>query len=398
MGLTVLLGGQIVRILSPGGGPSPALRVARSSRDPRPGAGGESCQGNRKECPMLSRMSRDRISGRVGPIMLWAAVGLLLGGVTGCGGSQPPAEDPSDVAVGDDPDSGSQGGGYARPSSGEVQKGIDRIQAGDFQAAKEVLTAAHQASPEDPQAAYYLGVALEGLDESEAARAAYEKALANDPKLGEASVNLSAILLEAGEADKALEVIESGLGHAPEQPQLLENRGHALLALDRAEAAVQAFEAAQAKAPDNALLRFHLAQALATAGKKQEAVTQAKQAAAAEDPEVVEVSADLLGKLGDFGACVSALDRAIARKPSPALHVRRGLCRHNQKDVAGEKADYEAAKKLDPSYAPAYYYLGQLYKLQKKNQEARAECQKAVELGKDTNIATHAEKCVASLK
>src|SRR5512141_2221907 len=47
------------------------------------------------------------------------------------------------------------------PSNELVKQGMDAIQKQDFAAAKQVLTDAVGKDPKDPQAAFYLGVALE---------------------------------------------------------------------------------------------------------------------------------------------------------------------------------------------------------------------------------------------
>jgi tetratricopeptide (TPR) repeat protein len=96
----------------------------------------------------------------------------------------------------------------------------------------------------------------------------------------------------------------------------------------------------------------------------------------------------LLGAAGGYADCVAAFDRALAAGDHPELRVRRGVCRHELKDEAGAKSDYEAALKLDPKFPPAHYYLGEsLLDAGKKSEgikelDAAAAAAPASEIGK----------------
>src|SRR4051812_30059111 len=79
-----------------------------------------------------------------------------------CGGSSPPPEAPPPPL--DEPSTPPPAADRtAQASSAKVQQGIDAIKAQDFATAKARLTEARAEAPKDPQAAFYLGVALEGL-------------------------------------------------------------------------------------------------------------------------------------------------------------------------------------------------------------------------------------------
>ena len=318
---------------------------------------------------------------------------LLLCACTG--GS--PAKGPDDPPPFDDPKS--DGPGPTAPaSSAKVKQGMDAIQAGDFAKAKEILSAAVADAPNDPQAAFYLGVALENGGDAKGAREKYEKALSLDGKLVEAAVNLSALLLDANETKPALELVEKALKHAPTHPMLLMNRALALEAAGDAAAALVAYGKAVKAQPDNVELRFAHAELLAGAGKKDEALAELRKAAVGADDKLVPAFATLFGKLGAFADCVSSLDKAIGRKAQADLHTRRGVCRHELKDEPGAKSDYEAALKLDPKYAPAHYYLGMHYKTSGKAKEAQAALEKAVELSGGKGVGEAAKKELEELK
>ncbi len=324
--------------------------------------------------------------------------GMILAFAVGACGGGTPAKGPDDTPPPLDGDGNGTAAPVAPASSPKVKQGMEAIQAKDFQKAKELLSAAETEAPNDPQASFYLGVALEGLGDTNGAKEKYKKALSLDPKLSEASVNLSAILLDANDAKGALEVVQAGLKAAPAHPGLLMNRALALEATGDKAGAVDAYAAAVKAQPDNLEARYAYAELLSDAGKNDQAVSELKKLVNADDPKLLEAAANLFGKLNDYADCVGILDKAIQKKPAPDLHTRRGVCRHGMKDDAGAKSDFEAALKLDPNFAPAHYYLGMHYKAAGKTKEAEAELEQAVKSGGDHGVGAAAKKALDELK
>lgn len=320
---------------------------------------------------------------------------VVLAALGACSAATPPPAEP-DPALG----GGEQSAGPAEvapASSSEVQKGIDLIEAQDFEEAKRVLSAAHQAAPNDPQAGFYLGVALEALDETDAALDAYRAALKADSGLVEAAVNASALLLEKKEdAAGALKVAEQGLHAAPNNPSLLTNRALCLESLGRKNEALEAYGKAVEAAPDEHQLRYAYAELLVGAGKNEQAKAELQKLATVS--ELRAPVANLYGRSGDFNACIRVLDAAIGDKPSADLYVRRGACKHGAGDDAGAKADYEKAIDLDPEFAPAHYYLGMHLKEAGNKKQAIASLAKAAELAPDTSLGKRARELAAALK
>ena len=263
----------------------------------------------------------------------------------------PPLDSPSDTPAAKPADA------TEKPSSAKVEQGIEAIKAQDFAKAKELLSAAHKDAPKDAQAAFYLGVALEGLSDGTGASAAYKDALALDPKLTEASVNLAALSLDAKDATGALAVADAGLKSAPKQPDLLLNRALALEGLGKKDESLKAYGAAVAAAPENIELRIAYAELLTAAKDDAKALEQLRAVSTTEDPKLLEQLSQKFGRLHAFADCIAVLDKAIKAADSANLHVRRAVCRHDQKDDAGALSDYEAALKLDEKFAPAHYYL-----------------------------------------
>jgi Tfp pilus assembly protein PilF len=277
--------------------------------------------------------------------------------VQGCGGSAPPKAEPPPPPFAE-PAPKSAALEVVKPSSKLVERGIDAIKAQDFAKAKALLTEARSANPKDSQAAFYLGVALDGLSDAGGATTAYEDALALDPKLTEASVNLSALALDQKNAEAALRVADAGLKFAPKQPDLLLNRALALEATGRKDDARKAYGIAVAASPDNVELRIAYAELLTQAKDDATALEQLRAVSTTSDPKLLEKLAQKFGRLHAFPDCIAALDKAILSADSADLHVRRAVCRHDQKDDAGALSDYQAALKLDDKFAPAHYYLG----------------------------------------
>ena len=324
---------------------------------------------------------------------------LLLGAtLSACAGAPPPAVEAPPPSLDDGAAAPAASSGQAaKPSSQAVEQAIEAIKAQDFAKAKALLSRASSADPKDAQAAFYLGVAAEGLADGPTAAAAYKDALDLDPKLTEAAVNLSALLLDAKDAAGALRAAEIGLKNAPKQPDLLLNRALSLEATGKPAEALKAYGRAVAAAPDNHDLRIAYAELLAANKDDQAALEQLRAVSATEDPKVLEKLSQKFGRLHAFADCIAVLDKAIKSTDQANLHVRRAVCRHDQKDDAGALADYEAALKLDDKFAPAHYYLGKhLCKTDKA--KAAAHFKRAAELASGDDIGKRAAEMAVKAK
>jgi len=327
---------------------------------------------------------------RVGHALAAAAAFAIA---VGCSGSEKPAENPENPPPLDD-----TAPAAVVPDNAQVKQGMDLIQQKKFAEAKEVLSAAYQKNPKDPQAAFFLGVAHQELNELPQAIELFKKALELDPKLVDASINLSALLLDSNDAKGALAVIDAGLKNSPKEKGLLVNRALALQAAGNDDEAVKAFAVAVEVAPDDATLHLEYGRLLGERGRGDEAVEQLRKAGVPEDPAVAGAVANAFGKYKAFADCVGLLDKVLASKPNPDLIVRRGNCRHGAGDDDGARADFEAAAKLDPKFAPAYFYLGMHYKTKGDKKQAEANLTKAAELGAETPLGKAAKKELEELK
>lgn len=328
-------------------------------------------------------------------VVVGSSLWLLL---AACGGSPPAATADNPPPLDDAPASKQpKADAVVAPSNELVKQGMDAIQGQDFAKAKQVLTEATAKDPKDPQAAFYLGVALDGLGDSPGAVAQYKKALELDPKLVEAAVNLSGAQYDQKDAAGALATADQGLKANPKSPELLTNRALALEALGRKDEAMPAFAAAVKAKPGDAQLRITYAEYLAAANKRDEALSELRAAQDVDDPTLLAALGVRFGRLKAYPDCIAALDRAIKLKDSADLHTRRGVCRHDFGDDAGAQADYDAAVKLDEKFAPAYYYLGR--HLEKKDKKRALEAlDKAQKLDPSGPIGKQAKQAADDLK
>jgi tetratricopeptide (TPR) repeat protein len=323
---------------------------------------------------------------RAGQIGIFSAALALCAACASTPPAQAPATEPE--PIGDAPESA---------ASAELNQGVAAIRDGDFVGAKKLLAEFTQKSPNNANGQFYYGVALHNLNETDAAIAAYERALALDPKLGEAWVNLSAVQLDVGRPQEALGVVERGLESQPSNGELLYNRALALKALDRMSDALPAYEKALAANPENAELKYGYAEALLQAGDQAKAKSVLESLISVDQIEILASSARLLGGLKAFDSCVAALNKALNLKLSSELYVQRGLCKHGLKDESGALADFETAVKQDPAFAPAHYYLGMHLKSQGKKAKAKSSLAKAVELSGDSGVGKAAKKALTEL-
>ncbi|HEY3500755.1 MAG TPA: tetratricopeptide repeat protein [Polyangiaceae bacterium] len=313
--------------------------------------------------------------------------------VLGCAGSAPPpAEEPSL----EDPAPASSGAAVPA-SNADVEQGMAALEKQDFAGAKAILEQARKKDPKDAQAAFYLGVALEGVEDKAGAEREYRAALDLDPKLPDPAVNLSQLLLDSGNAAGALTVVDAGLKASPKHPDLLLNRAVALEGGGKKDEALAAYGAAASARPKDYVLHAAYGGLLSESGKSKEAVAELSLAMGSDDPALLASVASVLTKESAFGDCVKAVDKAMAAKKVPALFVRRGICKAGQNDEKGATADYEAALAMDAKFAPAHHYYGLLL-AKKDKKKALEHLDQAVALSGDKGIGPEAKQKAAELR
>jgi Tfp pilus assembly protein PilF len=313
-----------------------------------------------------------------------------------CASSAPPAaEDPSLL---EDPAPGNGATPAAAPASNaDVEQGMAALEKQDFAGAKTILEGARKNDPKDAQAAFYLGIALEGLGDKAGAVKEYKAAVELDPKLPDPAVNASQLLLDENDAAGALAIVDASLKSNAKHPDLLLNRAVALEALGKKEEALAAYGQAATARPKDSMLHAAYGGLLSEAGKSKEAVAELKLALEADDPALLASVASVLTKEGAFPECVQAIEKAMTAKKVPALLVRRGICKAGNKDEKGATADYEAALGMDANFAPAHHYYGLLL-APKDKKKALEHLDKAAAAAGDKGIGPEAKKKAAELR
>jgi len=320
------------------------------------------------------------------PVLLGSSRALALSALflaTACGGGQKKVEDPVDPPLLDQPSETEQA-----PSNAQVAAGRDAIQAKDFAKAETILAKAVADSPEDPQASFYHGVALENLERFDDATSAYSRAIELQPKLIDASVNLSALLLDLEKVDEALAVIDKALEMVPEDMPLKANRALALLQLGKPEAVAAYAELVKAK-PENIDFRFNHATALLITGKEAEGLAALK-----------EIKTDDIGLLSDMESvylklkkpdeCIALWDAALERNNSVEGLAHRARCRLFKKDAEGAERDLRASIALDEEASIGHFYLASLLRKNGKTDEAKKHYEAAAKKDDDFGNAAKA--------
>lgn len=329
-----------------------------------------------------------RVRSRLSAWGIWVLGAAII---PACGGADPAPKTSDDVSLladGDAP-AGSQ--------SPEFEQGLAAIRDERFEEARALFEKVVAAEPRNAQAAFYLGVAQQSLGALSAARASYQKAIQLSPQLADAWVNLTAVLLDAGEAAEAVPVIDRGLAQHPKHPGLLYNRALALSAQRQVQEAVPAFRSALEADPNNVEIKFGYAEALVLAGSKEEGLKLLGELAQSDSPEVLASAGSLLGRLEQFGTCISVFSKAIQRRPAAELYVQRGLCQHGKKDDAAAFADFQKAVEVEPNYAPGHYYAGMHLRMQGKKADAKKALARAVEIAGDQGVGRAAKRALDSL-
>lgn len=128
--------------------------------------------------------------------------------------------------------------------------------------------------PKDVRAENNLGLAQQGLGHADAAKAAFQTAIAwqgATPTDAQPYLNLGILLTQQGDADGGMQQLRKSAQIAPDNPKIREELGHALQASGDLEGAQAQLETAVKLAPNAAALHFKLGQIYHQRGLKEQA-------------------------------------------------------------------------------------------------------------------------------
>jgi putative PEP-CTERM system TPR-repeat lipoprotein len=179
-----------------------------------------------------------------------------------------------------------------------VYLALAQQQAGDDQASIATLEDWLTQHPDDLLVRYNLANLYLGLNRTEQAKSAFARVIEQAPDHVIALNNL-AWLLRKEDPAKAVKYGERALELAPAMPAVMDTLGTLLLDQGQTERALRLFQQASEKAPEHLEIRYHLAQALAQSGDKEQARKILKEVLAVQKPFTEKQGAEaLLQSLG----------------------------------------------------------------------------------------------------
>lgn len=214
-----------------------------------------------------------------------------------------------------------------------------------------------------------LGVLNGSLGHHEAARVAYEKALAVDPKFVPALNNLASVLsVNLGQVDAAVAPASKAYELAPADPQVADTLGWIHHLKGRHEAALPLLRAAAERLPAEPIVHYHLGVVHYRLGQEESAMRALKQIATDRiDPAVAKSVEEHLATLAIDGATAGpdvrqTLEARAVRDPNDPVILTR-LASIEARTGSPEKAvtHYEAALKISPKSVPVLAALVELH-------------------------------------
>lgn len=242
-----------------------------------------------------------------------------------------------------------------------VEDGLKDLYYGKYQTAKQNLEKAITAKPTDDRAYYYLGIAELGLENKDAAAAAFTKGLTAVP---------NSPLLTAG-----LGRIDLLNGKTAEAKQKFESASTATEGRDGDVARAIADANTEVKGGDRGYALSTMEKLLNNEGRKKR---QMYTATAADYIELGDAYRYLGGENG--GKAISAYDKALELDANNAEAVtKQGMVNYNARLKEQAVADFTKATSMDANYGPAFYELFQFYMTPRKDQYSLQHAAKYLE-------------------
>ncbi|MGX5820529.1 tetratricopeptide repeat protein [Chitinophaga lutea] len=231
-----------------------------------------------------------------------------------------------------------------------VEDGLKDLYYGKYQTAKQNLEKAIAAKPTDARGYYYLGLAELGLENKDAAAAAFTKGLAAVP---------NSPLLTAG-----LGRIDLLNGKTAEAKQKFDAASTASEGRDGDVARAIADANTEVKGGDRGFALSTMQTLLNNEGRKKK---QIYTATAADYIELGDAFRYLGGENG--GKAIEAYDKALELEASNAEAItKQGMVNYNARLKEQAVSDFTKATNTDPKYGPAFFELYQFYITPRKDQ------------------------------
>ncbi len=205
--------------------------------------------------------------------------------------------------------------------------GVVAAQSRNYQLAADLITKAIAINPNHSDFYSNRGLALQKLNQLDAAIASYDCAIKIKPDYAEAYSNRGIALQELNQLDAAVASYDRAVTLKPDYAKAYSNRGLALQKLKQLDAAVASYDHAITIKPD-------YAEAYSNRGLA-------------------------FQELKQLDAAIASYDSAITIKPDFAeAYYNRGIALKELKRVEAAVTNYDRAITLKPDYAEAYYNRG----------------------------------------
>lgn len=246
--------------------------------------------------------------------------------------------------------------------------------------------------PKDPAPRLNLGLCFQRLQRFPEAEAAFQEALRLKPDSTEALARLGAFYLEGERNEEALDALTRAVAADGKNHTALINRGVALLRLKRFAEALAALEPEARRYPEDARVHYLLGVARDGAGQSDAAVREFEEAVRRDSADAAARKAlgFLCARLGRSEEALAALREAVRLNPADAEAQGRygGLCLAAGRTDAAAAA-LKIAAKAYPGDVSIQGNLGLAYLYLQRYGEAVAALQAAIRIDARQPLAWH---------
>ncbi len=234
--------------------------------------------------------------------------------------------------------------------------GLLAFQTGEKAAAVDLISKAVAIAPDNAEAQFHLGVALQALDRLDAAVESYRSAIEIEPDHIEAYNNLGAVYEDLNRLEEAVASYREAISIKPDYAGAHMNLGAVYRKLGRPEEAVAYYRKALKIEPDYAELHFNLGIAQKDLARLDEAIASYRKAISIKPDYAVahENLGNALREQGQYAEAIESYHDALAIDPDLVdAHVDLGITLHELKrfDDALERFQKALGIEPDSSYA-----------------------------------------------
>jgi tetratricopeptide (TPR) repeat protein len=255
------------------------------------------------------------------------------------------------------------------------EQGLKALEARQYPAAIAAFERAVASDPRDYSAHFHLGLARSMAGQNAEAAADYRKTLELKPGLYEAQLNLGVVLISLKQPAEAAAVLNDAVAQKPKEFRPNYYYAEAQLAADQAAGAEASFRAALAADPKSAAANAGLGRALIRQNKRTDAAAQLR--ASGDTEGLLELAAQY-EKAGETAEAIAIYEPfAVRQPPDPAVLERLGVLMMNS-GRAGEAIPHlEKSVKLSPT-AANQFALATAYLRDKQPQKANETLSSAI--------------------